>query len=41
MTKPLTWVVFEKLRMLLGVCEDPGVNWRQYHQFKGGNVTKV
>ena len=26
MTKPLTRVVFKKLRMLLGVCQDPGVN---------------
>lgn len=26
MTKPLTRVVFEKLRMLMGVCQEPGVN---------------
>jgi hypothetical protein len=26
MTKPLPRVVFEKLRMLMGVCEDPEVN---------------
>jgi len=26
MTKPLPRIVFEKLRMLMGVCEDPKVN---------------
>jgi hypothetical protein len=26
MTKPLPQVVFEKLRTLMGVCEDPEVN---------------
>jgi hypothetical protein len=26
---------------LMGVCEDPEVNWIQYLQFKGGNVAKA
>jgi hypothetical protein len=27
--------------MLMGVYEDPEVNWIQYLQFKGGNVAKA
>ena len=26
MTKPITRMVFEKLRMMMGVCDDPGIN---------------
>jgi hypothetical protein len=39
MTKPLTRATFEKLCMLMGVRQNPGINWRRIVSLKEGNVT--